>query len=125
MPLRLPTVLLIALLATSACSEVRETASRTSDCVGLGRDVASSGLTRTPTRAEAERAVQRLEDRVDSLEDPEVRAAATELRDRLRALERAADANDPAQVQQAADAAREAGRDAARACSLPVDQFLG
>lgn len=118
-------VVALCLLALPACSQVQQTASRASDCVALGRDVAASGLSGTPTREEAEQAVQRLDERVQDLDDPDVKAAAATLRDRLRELQDAVASADPAAVQRAGDAAREAGRGAAQACSLPVDQFLG
>lgn len=116
--------LALLLLVLTGCGEVRDTAGRASDCLALANDVAQSGLAGVPTRAEAEQAVQRLDERVQTLDDPEVRAAAEDLRDRLRELQEAAASADPAAVQQAAEAAREAGREAARTCSLPVDQFL-
>ena len=127
MPLRTATrtaAASLCLLAVTACSDIADTAGRASDCVALARDVAESGLASTPTRAEAEQAVQRLDERVQQLDDPEVKAAAETLRDRLQELREAAASADPAAVQQASEAAREAGRDAARTCSLPVDQFL-
>lgn len=116
--------LALFLLALPACGQVQDTATRASDCVALGRDVAASGLAGTPTREEAEQAVQRLDERVQNLDDPDVKSAATTLRDRLRELQDAVAAADPAAVQRAGDAAREAAREAASACSLPVDQFL-
>lgn len=118
-------LLLLCLLPLTACSEVRETADRASGCVALARDVASAGLDSTPTQAEAEEAVRRLDERVEQLDDPQVREAAGRLRDRLRELQEAVATGDPTAVQQAADAARGAARDVASACSLPVDQFLG
>lgn len=127
MPLRRVTTTAAAalcLLVLPACGQVADTAGRASDCLALANDVAQSGLASTPTRAEAEQAVQRLDERVQQLDDPEVKAAAETLRDRLRELREAAASADPAAVQQAAEAAREAGRGAARTCSLPVDQFL-
>ena len=128
MPLRTATRTAAAaacLLAVTACGQVADTASRASDCVDLARDVAASGLSGSPTREEAEQAVQRLDERVQTLDDPEVRAAAEALRDRLRELREAAASADPAAAQEAAESAREAAREAASACSLPVDQFLG
>ena len=121
---RLAPLLVLPALLLTGCSEVQDAASRTSDCVGLARDVASSGLAQTPTREEAEAAARRLEERVEQLDDPAVREAAGTLRDRLRDLQEAAASADPAAVQAAAQQARDAARATAETCGLPVDQFL-
>src|SRR5688500_14174635 len=85
----LAAVLLLLPLAT-ACSGGRDLVTRTQDCAGLAQDVASSGLAQTPTQAEAEQAVERLDRRISELDDEQVRQAATTLRDRLRELQEAA-----------------------------------
>jgi hypothetical protein len=121
---RLPAAAL-CLLALTGCSAITDTADRAADCVGLARDVAASGLSGTPTVEDAEAAVRRLDDRIAQLGEGEVRDAATALRDRLRELAEAARAGDAGEVQRSGDAARQAARDAAAACSIPVDQFLG
>jgi TolA-binding protein len=118
-------LLLPLVLLTAGCAQARETASTVSDCAGLASDVARSGLSGVPTRTEAEQAVQRLDDRVGSLDSPAVRDAATELRDRLRDLQEAARSADPAAAAQAADEARAAARRTAEVCGIPADQFLG
>jgi hypothetical protein len=123
MRLLLP-VLLTGLLVTG-CSEARDAVGSATECASLAADVARSGLDGVPTAAEAEEAVQRLDERVQGLKDTEVREAAGTLRDRLRDLQEAARSADPAAVEQAATDAREAARGAAEACGLPVDQFLG
>lgn len=116
MPLLLPLVLL-----TAGCSQVDQV----SDCAGLAADVARSGLSGVPTQAEAEAAVQRLDERVEGLDSPQVREAAGDLRDRLRELQEAARSADPAAARAAAERAREAARRTADVCGLPADQFLG
>lgn len=121
---RLPAAAL-CLLALTGCSSVTETADRAADCVALARDVAAAGISGTPSVEDAEAAVRRLDDRVAQLGEGEVRDAAVELRDRLSELAEAARAGDAGEVQRAGDAARQAARDAAAACSIPVDQFLG
>ena len=121
-----PLVLLLPLvLLTAGCSEARNAASTVTDCAGLASDVARTGLSGVPTQAEAEQAVQRLDERVETLDSPEVRDAATELRDRLRDLQQAARSADPVAAQQAAEEARAAARRTAQACGLPASQFLG
>ena len=115
--------LLVAVL--SSCSEAQDLASRATDCAGLASDVASAGLDRTPSQAEAERAIDRLDERIAQLDNPEVKDAATALRDRLREVQEAARNADPAAAQRAAGQARDAARAAAQACGVPVDQFLG
>ena len=119
------TLLLPLVLLTAGCSEAREAASTVTDCAGLASDVARSGLSGVPTQAEAEQAVQRLDERVETLDSPPVRDAATDLRDRLRELQEAARSSDAAAATQAASRAREAARRTAEVCGLPVDQFLG
>lgn len=123
--LRLLPLLLPAVLLVGGCSEARETASTVRDCAGLASDVARSGLSGVPTRAEADQAVQRLDERVQDLQSETVRDAATTLRDRLRELQQAAGQSDPAAAREAAEAARAAARDAAEACGVPAEQFLG
>ena len=123
MRLLLP-LLLTGLLATG-CSEARDAVGSAADCASLAADIARTGLNGVPTAAEAEQAVQRLDDRVQGLQDAEVREAAGTLRDRLRDLQEAVRSADPAGVQQAVTEAREAARDTAQACGLPADQFLG
>lgn len=122
---RLLTVLLPLALLAGGCSQAREAASTVSDCAGLASDIARSGLSGTPTQAQAEEAVRRLDERVSSLESPDVRDAATDLRDALRELQEAARSSDPAAARQAADRARDAAGRTAQACGLPADQFLG
>lgn len=113
------------MLLLTGCSEAVESATAVKDCAGLATDVARSGLAGTPTRAEAQAAVDRLDERIAGLESTAVKEAATTLRDRLRELQEAASAADPAAAQTALAAARDAARDAAQACGLPADQFLG
>ena len=115
---------LLPVLLLTGCAAAQETAATVQDCAGLASDVARSGLQGVPTQAEAEEALQRLDERVETLDSDEVRDAATTLRDRLRELVEATRDADPAAVSAAADRARSAARDAAEACSLPVDQFL-
>lgn len=118
-------VLLLSMILLGGCADVRESVGTVQDCAGLASDVARSGLQGVPTQAEAEQAVQRLDQRVRDLGPGAVRDAASTLRDRLRELQQAAGRGDPAAARQAASDARDAARTAAEACSLPVEQFLG
>ena len=122
---RCSTVLLALVLLTAGCTGARDAASTVTDCAGLASDVARTGLSGVPTQSEAEQAVSRLDERVETLDSPAVRDAATELRDRLRDLQQAARSADPAAAQQAAEDARAAARRTAQACGLPAEQFLG
>jgi hypothetical protein len=117
--------LLLAALLLAGCASAQQTVDRTTDCLALAGDVAAARLDRTPTVEDAEDAARRLDDRIASLDDGEVRDAAVVLRDRLDELVVAARAGDPAAVQQAGDAARAAARDAASTCGVPADRFLG
>ena len=119
LPLLLPMILLVG-----GCAQARETAGTVRDCAGLAADVARTGLSGVPSQADAEQAVQRLDDRIKGLESTTVRDAATALRDRLQELQRAAGDADPAAAQRAIEATRDAARNAAQACGLPADQFV-
>lgn len=118
-------MLLPLALLTGGCAEARDAAATVADCAALASDIARSGLTGTPTLAEAQEAVRRLDERVPTLDSPQVRDAATDLRDRLREVQEAARSSDPAAAAQAADRARAAAARTAQACGLPADQFLG
>ena len=118
-----PALIVLALLP--ACSEVRETAGRAGDCAGLVRDVAATGLSGTPSLEDAETAVGRLDDRLQDIDDEELAAATRTLRDRLQELVDAARTGDTGDAQAAADQAREAARETASLCGVPVDQVLG
>ena len=123
--MRLLVPLLLTGLLVTGCSEARDAVGGATECASLAADIARAGLDGVPTAAEAEQAVQRLDDRVQDLQDTEVREAAGTLRDRLRDLQEAAQSADPAGVEQAVTDAREAARGTAEACGLPADQFLG
>ena len=123
--MRLLLPLLLTGLLTTGCSEARDAVGGATDCAALAKDIASAGLDGIPTPAEAQSALDRLDERVAGLDEGEVRDAATTLRDRLRDLQQAAAAADPVAVQTAASEARDAARDTAQACGLPADQFLG
>lgn len=117
-------VLLPLTLLAGGCSEAVDTATAVRDCAGLASDVARTPLSGTPTQEEVEQAVRRLDERVESLDSPDVRDAASELRDRLRELQEAARSADPAAVRQATERARAAATSTAEACGLPAEQFL-
>ena len=123
--MRLLLPLLLAGLLATGCSEARDAVGGAAECASLAADAARAGLDGVPTEAEAQEAVQRLDDRVQDLQDPEVREAAGTLRDRLRDLQEAAGSADPAAVERAVADARDAARGTAEACGLPADQFLG
>ena len=123
--MRLLAPLVLTAVLTAGCSEAQQAVSAATDCTALASDIASAGLSGTPTPAEAEQALQRLDDRVQDLGDTQVRDAATVLRDRLRDLQDAASTADPAGIREAVAAARDAARSTAEACGLPADRFLG
>jgi len=123
--MRLLLPLLVTGLLATGCSEAREAVGSATECASLAADIARTGLNGIPSEAEAQEAVQRLDDRVEGLQDTQVREAAGTLRDRLRDLQEAARSADPAGVERAAAEARDAARGTAEACGLPADQFLG
>ena len=117
--------LALTALLTTGCSGASDAVRGATDCAALASDIARSGLSGVPTAQEAEQAVDRLDERVDGLQDAEVREAATALRDRLRELQEAVRSADVPAASQSAAAAREAARDTAQACGLPAERFLG
>ena len=117
-------VLLTGVLATG-CSSAQEAVSSASACAGLASDIVRTGLAGVPTAEQAQQAVDRLDERVQGLEDGEVKEAASGLRDRLQELQEAVRSADPTGVQAAVAGARDAARDTAQACGLPAEQFLG
>ena len=123
--MRLTLAVLLTGVLLTGCSETRDAVSGASDCAGLAADIARTGLSGVPTQEEAQQAVDRLDERVQGLDDGKVKDAASGLRDRLRELQEAARSADPAAVQTAASQARDAARDTAQACGLPAEQFLG
>lgn len=100
-------------------------AAKVQDCAGLASDVASVNLSQVPTQAEAEAALAKLDKRLASIRDPQVKTAATDLRARLNELLAAARTGDPTAVPQAAASARSAAGTVATACGIPLDQVLG
>jgi hypothetical protein len=119
----LPVLLLLGVLGTG-CSDPRDTAAQLSDCTALATDVADLGLGGVPTQADAEAALERLDDRLADLKSPDVRDAAGDLRDRVREVQEAARSGDAAALTAAVDRAREAAEAAAKACGLPADALL-
>ena len=111
-------------LLLAGCSDAVDTATKVKDCATLASDLAQSGLARTPTQAEAEATAKKLQDRVETLDSQEVKDAASTLADRLEELRAAVAAKDAADVQAAVTRAREAARDAASTCGIPVDQLV-
>jgi len=127
-----PVLLVPALvLVLSGCSEAQEavdavgdTAGKVQDCAGLARDVASAGLSRVPSQADAQAAKERLDARVDEIGDQSVREAAGALSDRLGELTAALRSTDRTEVQATLVEVRDAAREAAGACNIPVGQLL-
>ncbi|MDP3712593.1 MAG: hypothetical protein Q8R60_08935 [Mycobacteriales bacterium] len=121
----LPIVLaLTAGLVLTGCSDAIDTATKVKDCATLATDLASSGLNRVPTQAEAEATAKKLQDRVESLDSQEVKDAASDLSSKLEALRAAAASKDAAAVQRAVEDARDSARAAAETCGIPVSQLV-
>jgi hypothetical protein len=127
-PLLLVPVLALALSACSSAQDAVDAAQsgtkKVKDCAGLAQDVFGIGLNNTPTPAEAKKLKETLDKRVDNINDADVRAAATSLRDRLADLTTALQKTDQAQIQASFNAARTAAQDAAKACNLPAGSFI-
>jgi hypothetical protein len=116
--------LLVTPLLLLGCSDAVDTATKVKDCATLASDLAQSGLGSTPTAAEAEATAKKLQERVETLDSQEVKDAASTLADRLEELRAAAARKDATDVQAAVTKARDAARDAASTCGVPVDQLV-
>jgi hypothetical protein len=75
--------------------------------------------------AQAEEAAQKLDQRLQEVDDADVKAAGEALRDRVRQLADAAGNADAADAQQALADVEAAARNLASACDVNVDQVGG
>lgn len=118
-------------LALAGCSDTQEavnsvsaTVGKLTDCAGLARDVASAGINRVPTQAQADAAQRKLKDRVATIGDARVKDAAGELADKVGGLADAIRSSDRAAISAKVSEVRAAVASAARACNLPMEQFV-
>ena len=127
--LALAVVLALALPLLAGCEatqQARQGVDKAADCAGLVGELTGihwSDLRRTP--AEAERAAQKLDRRLREVDDADVKRAGEALRDRVRALARAARSASPAKARKALADVEAAARRLASTCGVDVDQVDG
>jgi outer membrane murein-binding lipoprotein Lpp len=123
-------VLAVPLLAgCEAAQQAQEAAQgvdRAADCAGLVSELTGidwSDVRRAP--AEAEQAARRLDERLQQVDDAEVKAAGEALRDRVQRLADAGRSADAADIQRALADVEAAARRLASTCGVDVSQVGG
>lgn len=133
MKLLLP--LLIAAALASGCGEIQQTAdsvrgaadsaSRAADCAKIGADLASLQLERVNDPQAVDAAAKDLREKVQGIDDKQVRDAAGRLATRAQEYASAVARGDTAKAQAAARRVEIAARETAQRCGVPVEAFLG
>jgi hypothetical protein len=120
-------VLAIPLLAgCDAAQQAQQGVDKARDCAGLVGELTGihwDDLRRTP--AEAEQAARKLDQRLREVNDAEVKRAGEALRDRVRALAKAARSASPADARKALADVEAAAKRLASTCGVRVDQVGG
>jgi hypothetical protein len=125
---------LAALLLTAACSDVRETAQdvtagadKVRDCTALAAEAARTRIdTSGPMDAQdVQQAADSLGERVQTLDEGDVRSAAVRLQEALEQAAEAARQGDAPALAQARDRVTDAASAAAQTCGVSPDRFLG
>jgi hypothetical protein len=114
------------LAGCEAAQQAQQGVDKAADCAALVGELTGvdwSDVSQAP--AEAERAAQRLDQRLREVDDADVKQAGEALRDRVRRLADAAANADAADAQQALDDVEAAARRLATACDVNVDQVGG
>jgi hypothetical protein len=112
--------------AAQQAREVGQGVDKARDCAALVGELTGidwSDVRRAP--AEAERAAQRLDERLREVNDADVKAAGEALRDRVRRLADAARSADAADIQRALADVEAAARRLASTCGVDVSQVGG
>ena len=120
-------VLAVPLLAgCEAAQQAQQGVDKAADCAGLVGELTGvdwNDVRRAP--AEAERAADRLDQRLREVDDAEVKRAGEALRDRVRRMAAAARSADAADARKALADVEAAARRLAAACGVDVDQVGG
>jgi hypothetical protein len=111
-------------LLAAACGTSASKADNVALCTGLRADLQGAALAGTPSREQASATAIRLDPRVTQVADPSLHDAVVRLHQHLHAVDVAWRKRGPDDAARAADRARAAARQAARACHLPEDAFL-
>ena len=120
-------VLAVPVLAgCDAAQEVGQGVDKAADCAGLVGELTGIDWSDVQqAQAQAEQAAQKLDQRLQEVDDADVKAAGEALRDRVRQLADAAGNANAADAQQALDDVEAAARRLASACDVNVDQVGG
>ena len=114
------------LAGCDAAQQAQQGVDKAADCAGLVGEL--TGINWDDVRqapAEAERAAQKLDQRLREVDDADVKQAGEALRDRVRALAEAARNADAADAQKALADVEAAARRLASTCGVDVDQVGG
>jgi hypothetical protein len=112
--------------AAQQAQDIGQGVDKAADCAALVSEL--SGVDWSDVRqapAQAEEAAQKLDQRLQEVDDADVKAAGEALRDRVRELADAAGNADAADAQQALADVEAAARRLATACDVNVDQVGG
>ena len=112
--------------AAQQAQEIGQGVDKAADCAALVGEltgVSWSDVQQVP--AQAEEAAQKLDQRLQEVDDADVKAAGEALRDRVRQLADAAGNADAADAQRALADVEAAARNLASACDVNVDQVGG
>jgi hypothetical protein len=117
---------LVVLAGCEAAQQASQGVDKAADCAALVGEL--SGVNWSDVRqapAEAERAAERLDQRLREVDDADVKAAGEALRDRVRRLAEAAASANAADVTRAVADVEAAARRLANTCGVDVDQVGG
>lgn len=131
--LALPAVAMVAVLAGCDSAQKAREAGRGVDkarqCAALVADLANINLDLRPgsvarAAGKADDAARKLDERARNIDQTDVKNAAENLADRLRALAGTASKSTPAEREQAVRDVTQAATRLASACNLPLDQLI-
>jgi methyl-accepting chemotaxis protein len=130
LPLRLIAATLV-LAGLAACGSVEETSrsidqgvNKARDCASLAEKVAGLNLNPNAAASEIEQGARDLERTVNELDAQDVKQAGQGLLDKVEQLAKAVRGADPAEVRRSLGEVRRSAEQVARACNVPVDQLL-
>jgi predicted small secreted protein len=120
-------VLAAPLLAgCEAAQQAQQGVDKAADCAGLVGELTGVDWNEVRTApAKAEQAADRLDQRLREVNDADVKRAGEALRDRVRALAKAARSADPADARKALADVEAAARRLASTCGVDADQVGG
>jgi hypothetical protein len=128
---RLTAVFAIVLFTLPACSEAEQArdiasdAAKVRDCAALAADAARAGLEQVGQldAQSAQEAADRVGQRINDINNTEVRTAAERLREALNAAAEAARTGNAPALEEARQQVTDTAEQAAQTCGLSLDQF--